>query len=201
MWARAVPHSFVLPRCKKYPSELALRCWATQRANSEFCCSLIMDLKPRGVLSEGLELIHLQNLQPGLWQPCRESRSGCYYPGCPHSATFLVPGDRGTDGIPVPQACQVTGWGVSTSCVRWGFKCQGHTGLLRQGMCCGLPVLLWAAANSSRRGVTSQPPVAVCSMNSTKGKFCDWLCLVLLVLVGEATQLCVTRHQESFTWV
>lgn len=47
------------------------------------------------MLSEGLEFTHLQNVRPGLCSFCREPPSRCYYPGCLHSATVPVTGNRG----------------------------------------------------------------------------------------------------------
>lgn len=97
------------------------------------------------MLSEGLELTHLHNVQPGSANCAENLVQGVTAPiVC--TALQSLSQEQGTGSILALQTCQVTGWCVSTDWFHWGFKlrCRGA------GLCHALPVLLWAAPNSSK---------------------------------------------------
>lgn len=98
-----------------------------------------------GMLSEGLELTHLHNVQPGSAN-CPENLVQGVTAPIVCTALQSLSQEQGTGSILALQTCQVTGCCVSTDWFHWGFKlrCRGA------GLCHALPVLLWAAPNSSK---------------------------------------------------
>lgn len=129
-----------------------------------------------GMLSEGLELTHLHNVQPGSANCAENLIQGVIaLIVCTVLQSLLQ--EQGTDSILALQACQVTGWCVSTGWFHRGFKCRDQTALQRCGV---VPCSASAAVGSTKlqqaRGGVS-PPDTVCTVNLIEGRFCDWLCL------------------------